>query len=109
LRRRDWDRKTGRSGFSGKSFSKIRTRAITIAKRSDRSRSLAADDGLKRSKRGVRLRLAQAFEKAQNVEGINLDLVLGFSFPGTLKALPPVWKTLHRQIVVKIGDSRSFA
>jgi hypothetical protein len=32
-----------------------------------------ADDGLKRSKRDVRLRLAQPFEKAQIVERINLD------------------------------------
>jgi hypothetical protein len=44
-----------------------------------------ADDGLKRSKRDVRLRLAQPFEKAQNAEAKNFgfpSLFLDFPSPG---------------------------
>jgi hypothetical protein len=44
-----------------------------------------ADDGLKRSKRDVRLRFAQPFEKAQNAEAKNFgfpSLFLDFPSPG---------------------------
>jgi len=58
---------------------------MTIVKRPTEAAPSQADDGLKRSKRDVRLRFAQPFEKAQNAEAKNFgfpSLFLDFPSPG---------------------------